>query len=317
MSRWITVRVGLLLVAILPTVGQAQTPATSPQREQELEREAYQRVSDIFDAMRLRAGAVVADVGAGGGFLTVRLARTVGAGGRVFAVDIEPAALERLRARVQQENLTNVEVVQGEKEDPRLASGSLDAAVIVNAYHEMPAYQRMLGQLRRALKPEGRLVIVEPIAEKRRHESRDAQMRDHEIALHFVEDDVRDAGFRIARTEDPFTARGEWLLVAVPDPNAPTATVSASVSPDPAASPAKTLERAGSADELTNPDLRIAFDQFKQLRDEGRIIVVDVRTTAEYRSAHIPGAVSMPLDTVDTQVERLRGLGQAIVTYCS
>lgn len=217
MSNWTRIVVGLAIVlTALP--GQAQVPESL--RQEETARERDQRVADMFEAMAVRPGAVVADVGAGGGFLTVRLARAVGPDGRVIAVDRDKAVIARLQARVQQEALTNVEVVEGSEDDPHLAAESLDAVVILNAYHEMQAYQAMLRQLRRALKSNGRLVIVEPLSDRRRHQSRDAQVRDHEIGLQFVEQEVREAGFRVARTEDPFTEGGSvemWLLVAVPD----------------------------------------------------------------------------------------------------
>jgi hypothetical protein len=85
----------------------------------------------------------------------------------------------------------------------------------------MGSYDAMLRHLKAALKPDRRLVIVEPIAEKHRAESREEQMRVHEIAVHFVEQEARDAGFRIQRLQGPFTVRRdtvEWMLVAVPDP---------------------------------------------------------------------------------------------------
>jgi predicted methyltransferase len=95
----------ILVTTLVPTTGRAQAPAaegTSRQRE-EAARENRQKVPEIFAAMTVRPGAVVADVGAGDGFLTVRLARAVGLEGRVIAVDINTKVLERLRTRVQQE----------------------------------------------------------------------------------------------------------------------------------------------------------------------------------------------------------------------
>jgi precorrin-6B methylase 2 len=211
-----------LMAMLGSTAGRAQAPAgdTTSRERAEAARENWQRVPDIFAAMGLRHGAVVADVGAGGGFLTVRLAKAVGPHGRVIAVDVNVEVIERLRTRIQQEGLTNVEIVTGEAGDPHVTASSLDAAVIVNAYHEMREYRSMLHHLRRALKPDGRLVIVEPLSGERRNASRDEQTGKHEIAPAFVEQEAREAGFRILRLEDPFTADGAerlWLLVAVPD----------------------------------------------------------------------------------------------------
>jgi precorrin-6B methylase 2 len=314
MSKWSRAALGLAF-ALTAFPGQAQVPVTV--RQEETVREGHQRVADIFEAMAVRPGAVVADVGAGGGFLTVRLAQAVGTGGRVIAVDTDKAVIARLQARVQQEALTNVEIVQGDEDDPRLAPESLDAVVLVNAYHEMRAYQAMLRHFRRALKPKGRLVIVEPLSDKRRHESRDAQVRVHEIGLQFVEQETREAGFRIARTEDPFTERGSdemWLLVAVPDTLASTSTPASPGRTSPAPTAINSRDEPSIADK---PDLRIAFDWFKQLHERGEITVVDVRSEPEYRSGHVPGAIWIPLEKIGEHAERLRQLGKPVATYCS
>lgn len=135
---------------------------------EESRREQWQKVDEIFGAMAIRPGAVVADVGAGDGFFTSRLARAVGHHGRVFAVDIDDAALERLRRGLAVDGIQNVSIIKGTTDDPKLPEGVLDAALIINAYHEMPQHQSILAALRRALKPEGRLVIVEPVEASRR-----------------------------------------------------------------------------------------------------------------------------------------------------
>src|SRR5882672_492631 len=301
-----------------PTTAQPSRAQVSSARQEEAAREGWQKVPEIFEAMAVRPGAIVADVGAGGGFFTVRLARAVGATGRVIAVDVSEPELERLRARLDREGLTNVETVRGDAGDPHLGSASLDAAVIVNAYHEMVDYQAMLHQLRTALKPDGRLVIVEPISEKRRAASREQQVGVHEIAVRFVEQEARDAGFRIQRLQDPFTTRSdvvEWLLVGVPDP---AAVAQGAVCPIPSKA---SVSSAPSPNEdetaISNPDLRIAFDTFKKRRAEGKIVVVDVRTEDEFLAGHVPGAIWIQLSTVAAEVAKLRATGKPIVTYCS
>ncbi len=313
-----------LSVALVPHPTTAQAPRTqvSPAAHQEESaREGRQKVPEIFEAMAVRPGAIVADVGAGEGFLTVRLARAVGPTGRVIAVDVSARALDRLRARVDQEGLTNVETVQSDADNPRLRSASLDAAVIVNAYHEMVSYQAMLHHLRNALKPDGRLVIVEPISEKRRAASREQQVGVHEIAVRFVEQEARDAGFRIHRLQDPFTTRSdavEWLLVGVPDPLAVAPGAICPLPPKTSASSAVSAPSAADDEAaISNPDLRIPFDTFKRRRAGGTIVVIDVRTEGEFLSGHIPGAIWIPLSTVSTQVAQLRTRGKSVVTYCS
>jgi len=314
----------ILAIALVPHGAAAQGPRVQPPsvQQQESAREKWQKVPEILEALALQPGATVADVGAGEGFLTVRLARAVGATGRVVAVDVSAPELGRLRSRVGVEGLTNVEIVEGDADDPHLSPASLDAAIIVNAYHEMAHYQAMLQHLRTALKPEGRLVIVEPISEKRREQSREQQVAVHEIAVPFVEQEAREAGFRIRHLRDPFTTRSdvvEWLLVAVPDPHALAQGATCPLPPKPShssSSSAPSLDSAaGTA--ISDPALRIAFETFKKRLADGSIVVVDVRTQDEFAAGHVPGAIWIPASTIGSQVADLRARGKPIVTYCS
>ena len=119
-----------------------------------------------MDALGIADGAVVADLGAGGGWMEIRLARRVGPNGVVYAEDIQPQMIEAINRRMQHEGLSNVRTVMGTATDPRLPPG-LDAVLIVNAYHEMddPArpdvIQTFLKNVARSLKPQGRLGVVD------------------------------------------------------------------------------------------------------------------------------------------------------------
>jgi tRNA A58 N-methylase Trm61 len=215
------VRVALVLWAVAslsgaPVRGQA-APSTGPTEQ---DREQWQRVPEIFAAMGIRPGSHVADVGAGSGFFTVRLARAVGPSGRVFAVDVNPETVRDLKERIARERLTNVEVIVGDHTSSRLPA-SLDGVLIVNAYHEMHEHQPMLDSIRQALKLDGRLVIVEPIAESRRGTTRAVQQSNHEIDADFVVEDLRQAGFEVVTRQDRFVENlldrdTEWLIVARP-----------------------------------------------------------------------------------------------------
>ena len=125
------------------------------------EREEEEAPSKAIALLQLRPGDVVADVGAGSGYMTVRLARTVGPAGRVLAVDIQPEMIERLTDRMRAEMVTNVTAILGAADDPKLPPGSVDLELMVDVYHELAAPQRMLQHLRSALKPGGRLVLLE------------------------------------------------------------------------------------------------------------------------------------------------------------
>ena len=124
------------------------------------DRDQWQKPDFIMDALGIADGSVVADLGAKGGWFTIRLARRVGPNGRVFAEDIQRQMIESIARRVQRENLTNVETILGTPTDPRLPAG-LDAVLIVDAYHDMDDPIPVLSQVARLLKPMGRLGVVD------------------------------------------------------------------------------------------------------------------------------------------------------------
>ena len=129
------------------------------------ERDAEEEPDKALDALGTLTGMTVADVGAGSGYFTVRLAARVGAKGRVYANDLQPEMLKMLAARLARENVRNVTLVQGAVDDPKLAPSSLDLVLMVDVYHEFSEPQTMLRRLRDALKPGGRLVLLEYRAE--------------------------------------------------------------------------------------------------------------------------------------------------------
>jgi ubiquinone/menaquinone biosynthesis C-methylase UbiE len=212
------VLVRMMVVAALTVVVQSEPP-----------REQWQRVDDIFHELGVVPGAHVADIGAGSGFFTTRLARAVGPQGRVYAVDVNPISLRELKAALGPE-ITNVELVRGEENDPRLPADRLDAALIVNAYHEFAEHQAMLARILASLKPGGRLALVEPAPTRTADTTRAAQEKRHTIAIEFAEEDLKQAGFEIAVRNISFATRPEhqhatsaatetikaveWLLVA-------------------------------------------------------------------------------------------------------
>jgi predicted methyltransferase len=166
-------------------------------------REGWQRVADLFAAAGVKPGAHVADVGAGDGFLTVRLASAVGPSGRIYAVDIDEKVVDGLRKRLAAATIANVDVIVGAEDDPHLVPGTLDAAFIVNAYHEMPKGVVVLTHLFTALKPHGRLVLCEPLP-RTSNQSRTAQMNDHVLDPALILEDLRAAGFHVTGRQDMF-----------------------------------------------------------------------------------------------------------------
>ena len=130
------------------------------------DRDDWNKPDLIMDTLGIADGATVADLGAGGGWFTIRLARRVGPNGLVYAQDIQEQMIEAIGRRVQQEGLTNVRTVLGTQMDPKLPGG-LDAVLIVDAYREMDepsrpqVMQDLLRNIARALKPQGRVGIVD------------------------------------------------------------------------------------------------------------------------------------------------------------
>lgn len=115
----------------------------------------------VMDLAQIRAGTTVADIGAGEGYYTVRLAERVGRKGRVLAQDIDRPVLERLGNRVQRERLDNVSIKLGAIDDPRLPQSSFDRVFMIHMYHEVGEPYAFLWRLRPALKPGGQVIVVD------------------------------------------------------------------------------------------------------------------------------------------------------------
>ena len=115
----------------------------------------------VMDLALIKPGMTVADIGAGDGYYTVRLAERVGEGGRVLAQDIDRAALERLGQRVQREKLDNVSIKSGAPDDPKLPANSFDRIFMVHMYHEVAEPYAFLWRMAPALKKGGQLIVVD------------------------------------------------------------------------------------------------------------------------------------------------------------
>ena len=124
------------------------------------ERDIEEHPEQALDALGLKPGMLVADVGAGTGYMSLRMARRVAPGGKVYASDIQPEMLRLLRRNMEKAKITNVETVLGTETDPKLPGG-LDLILLVDVYHEFSQPQQMLRKMRDALKPDGRLVLLE------------------------------------------------------------------------------------------------------------------------------------------------------------
>jgi SAM-dependent methyltransferase len=125
------------------------------------ERDVEEEPDRALKILKIPKGAVVADIGAGSGYMSIRMAKIVGPQGKVYANDIQLGMLDLVRKNVDKAKLTNVVPVLGTVEDPRLPAGVLDLALMVDVYHEFSQPQAMLQKIRESLKPDGRLVLLE------------------------------------------------------------------------------------------------------------------------------------------------------------
>ena len=170
------------------------------------DRDAWQRPDQIMDALQIGENSVVADLGAGGGWFTVRLAHRVGPNGRVYAEDIQPQMIESIQRRRDRENLPNVETVLGTAVDPKLPAGSLDAVLIVDAYHEMEQPVALLKNVAKALKPGGTIGIVN----FKKDGGGPGPDMDERVDAEKVVDDARAAGLELRKREN--FLRYQYLL---------------------------------------------------------------------------------------------------------
>lgn len=183
------------------------------------DRDRWQKPTELIRYLNLKPGSHVADVGCHEGYMTVKLAPVVGPQGKVYAIDIEQPKLDRLKEHLADRGITNTATIKGDVDDPKLPVETLDGVIILDTYHEMDAHDKMLGHIRTALKPGGRLVLCEAIAPSRRNSTREEQERKHELAMSFALEDVRKAGFTVVYQADPFVDRtaekGDkmWILV--------------------------------------------------------------------------------------------------------
>ena len=202
---------------------QTKPDALAPQRHSKLyspldlgllespDRAAWQKPDQIMDALNVAEGSKVADIGAGAGWFTIRLARRVGPNGRVYAEDVERLMIEAIRRRVNREGLQNVDPVLGVGSDPRMPPASLDAVLVVDSYQEVNIDERVafLRSLARALKPKGLIGIVN----WKPGRGGPGPNEDARVPREIVETDAKSAKLRVRSYESlPY----QYLIVLAP-----------------------------------------------------------------------------------------------------
>ncbi len=200
----------VIAAALLVTSGAAQP--SDP-------RDRWQRPQEVMDALGVQPGSRVADIGAGEGYFTWHLAERVGLHGRVYATDIDKRLISNLRADAKRKRFPQVEVVVGVSDDPHLPTGEIDAALVVNAYHEFRQHEAMLRGILNALRPGGRLAIIDKEAEP--GQGRSHYYSAHRIPKQLVRTEAESAGFRYVEECPGFTRpddQSRWYFLLFEKP---------------------------------------------------------------------------------------------------
>jgi predicted methyltransferase len=203
--------VAFIAAPLLPA--QAPAPASHPTSTpyagdlsifEEPGRDKRLQIDRVMDLLNIKPGSTVADIGAGGGWFSVRAARRVAPDGRVIAEEINPKAIGSIQQRAQRENLSNIVTLLGTPDDPKLAPNSLDAALMLKVYHEIAHPPLVLANLRAALKPGARFGIID----------RNGNGADHGLNEPIVRAEVERAGFRqVGRYDFTKADKQDYFLI--------------------------------------------------------------------------------------------------------
>lgn len=193
-----------------PPADRPVAPITSTKWSTEEARDRVNEADDVMNSADVRPGMTVADIGAGDGYYTVRLAPRVGTNGRVLAQDIQPEVIERLADRVARERLDNVSLKLGAVDDPRLPANSFDRVFMVHMYHEIGEPYAFLWRLRPALRKGGQVIVVDG----------DRPIAQHGTPFRLLVCEFEAVGYKLVSYDDKAHAGG-YLARFVPEGNRP------------------------------------------------------------------------------------------------
>jgi precorrin-6B methylase 2 len=228
-SRTNALLAGGLLAAVLAVTLAAQQPGVHPVSGRRYapvmgyqgapwlergEREDEEAPDIALNVLKIPKGASVADIGAGSGYITVRLAARVGPTGRVYANDVQPQMLNILARRLDMSKITNVTLIEGTIDDPKLPPASVDLALMVDVYHELSQPQAILRRLRESLKPGGRLVLLE----YRKEDPTVPIKPEHKMSVAEAKMEVEAEGFTLSKVDAALPRQHILIFVAKPNP---------------------------------------------------------------------------------------------------
>lgn len=170
----------------------------SPGRDERLQ------INRVMDILAVHPGSAVADIGAGGGWFTVRAARRVGSTGTVYAVDINPDSAHFIDQRAKKEGLQNIKTILSKPDDPSLPRDAVDSVLLLKTYHEVADPVALMRNLRESLKPDAKVGIID----------RNGKSENHGVDRAIVVREMSDAGYQLAQQEDFVKADGmDYFLV--------------------------------------------------------------------------------------------------------
>ena len=185
------------------------------------DRDTWMKVRDIFEMAGVEKGHVVADIGCHQGYLSIRLAKYIGETGKVYSVDVREDRLNKLNDIATERDITNIHTILGDYDDPKLPEQSIDVAFIIDAYHEMKDYRQILLNVKKALKPDGRILVLEKLKSEMIGKSREEQTLAHTISSEYVKNELKEAGFTIIQLEKDLGFWEEdpdkriWLVIGI------------------------------------------------------------------------------------------------------
>jgi tRNA A58 N-methylase Trm61 len=159
------------------------------------ERVTEENPDGALDAMNIRPGMTIADLGSGVGYMTLRMAKRVGPTGKIYGVDLQPGMLAELEKNAKAAGISNVVPILGEPADPKLPAGQIDMILMVDVYHEVSQPQAMVRKIREALKPNGRLILLEYRAE----DPTIPINPDHKMTVEQVRAEIEPEGFKLQK----------------------------------------------------------------------------------------------------------------------
>lgn len=162
-----------------------------------LERDDWMKTSALLEMAGVKEGDIVADIGCHEGYLSIHLSKKVLSNGKVYAVDVRNDRLETLQGNAEKRNLANITTVLGDYDDPKLPINALNVVFIMDTYHEMDSHEQILQHVKSALKPGGKLMLMEKLKKRVKNKSRQEQVSAHSLGANYVRKELEQAGFTI------------------------------------------------------------------------------------------------------------------------